>query len=141
MLISLVCFSITLYGATAYLVKTLTIQSTGNVYAIELEAFWDNQCTNRCTAINWGWLHPGDTKTTTIYLRNTGNTPIILSLSTSDWSPAEASNYISVAWDREGYNMTEQVIACNISLAVSQSIENTTIQSFSFNIIITATEA
>ena len=130
----------TFYSATAYLVKTYTIQMQGNIYAIGVEVFWDSQCTNKCETVDWGWLHPGESKNITLYLRNSGNTPVTLTLSTENWLPAEAADYISLTWDREGYYMTEQTIACLFTLTVSDAIQNTTIQSFSFDAVITATE-
>ena len=139
-LIMLTCTIYTSYSATAYLISSYTIQMTGNIYTLKVEAFWDSQCTNRCETIDWGWLHPGDSKSLTIYLRNNGNVNATLSLSTANWNPAEVATYISLAWDREGYLMTEQIIQCTLTLTVSTEIQNTTIQSFSFDAIITATE-
>ena len=140
LIIALASFVITSYGATAYIVKTYNILMQGNVYCVGIEAFWDSTCTNKCDSIDWGWCQPGENKNVTIYLRNTGNTPVILTLSTQDWSPAEAENYITLTWDREGYNMTEQVVACTFILAVDSSIQNTTIQTFTFTAVITATQ-
>ena len=111
-LIVLACTVYTSYSATAYLVGSYTIHMTGNVYTLNVEAFWDSECTNRCETIDWGWFHPGDTKNVTIYLRNAGNVNVTLSLSIANWSPAEAASYISLSWNREGYLMTEQVIQC-----------------------------
>jgi len=139
-LVVLTCTVYTSYSATAYLISSYTIQMTGNIYTLNVEAFWDSQCTNRCETIDWGWLHPGDSKSLTIYLRNNGNVNATLSLSTANWNPAEAADYISLTWDREGYFMTEQIIQCTFTLTVSTEIQNTTIQSFSFDAIITATE-
>ena len=139
-LVVLACTVYTSYSATAYLIGSYTIQMTGNIYTLKVEAFWDSQCTNRCETIDWGWLHPGDTKNVTIYLRNNGNVNVTLSLSTANWIPAEAANYINLTWDREGYLMTEQIIQCTFTLTVSIEIQNTTTQSFSFDAIITATE-
>jgi len=139
-LVLLLCTVYTGYFATAYLISSYTIQMTGNIYTLNLEAFWDSQCTNRCETIDWGWFHPGDSKSLIIYLRNNGNVNATLSLSTANWIPAEAADYISLTWNREGYLMTEKVIECTLTLTVSTEIQNTTIQSFSFDAIITATE-
>ena len=125
--------------ALNYLVDYYTIPSTGHIYTLNIEAYWDEACTQLCESIDWGWLHPGDSKNVTIYVKKEGNVNVTLWLLTENWNPENASAYFNVTWNRENYLMTEEVIDATITLTVSNEIEN--IEQFTFDIIIKAVEA
>jgi len=119
------------------LLKTVTsIPSIGIVKTVGVEAYWDFACTNRVTQINWGLVEPNSTVNATIYLKNPGNAPITLLLSTENWNPSNASNYIALTWDYAGQTINPgAILKVNLTLAVSSNV--TGITSFSFDILIT----
>jgi hypothetical protein len=85
-------------------------------------------------------LNPGSTATYTIYVKNTGNTAVTLSIATSGWSPSNASNYITLTWNQTGKTLQEsQSVAALLTLSVSSTISSS-ITNFSFNITITGTQ-
>jgi len=89
--------------------------------------------TNRTTAINWGTLDPGTTKSFSIYIRNEGNSALTLSMSTSNWSPSTASNYITLNWNYNGQTVNPNGnVGVTFTLTVSNSIAG--VSSFSFDI-------
>jgi hypothetical protein len=103
---------------------------------VGVEAFWDINCTSRVTEIDWGLVEPGYHVNATIFLRNEGNAPITLSLDAENWSPSNASNYITLSWDYAGQTVDPgAVIKVNVILAVSSNI--TGITNFAFDIVIT----
>jgi hypothetical protein len=115
--------------------RNKTISNTGSVKAIGVGVYWDQNCTNPVSAIDWGILEPGSTKNVTIYIRNEGNSAVSLGMETSNWSPSNASNYIALSWDYDGSSIDPSVVVSVIfTLAVSASIEGIT--SFSFDITI-----
>jgi len=125
-------------SALAYaLLRTVTnIPSVGIVKTVGVEAYWDAACTNRVTEINWGLVEPNSTTNATIFLKNPGNAPITLGLSTENWNPSSASDYIALSWDYAGQTIDPgAVIQVNLVLSVSSNI--TAITSFRFDIIIT----
>jgi hypothetical protein len=71
-----------------------------NVSAVEIQqnigVYWDSACTQRVSSIDWGTLIPGQTKTITLYVRNEGNSTIQLVLTTGNYNPSIAFNYISL---------------------------------------------
>lgn len=119
------------------LLKTVTsIPSVGIVKTVGVEAYWDLACTNRVTEINWGLVEPNSKTNATIFLKNPGNAPITLLLSTENWNPSNALNYIALTWDYAGQTINPGAVAkVNLTLAVSSNI--TGITSFSFDIVIT----
>jgi len=126
--------------ALAYaLLRTVTsIPSVGIVKTVGVEAYWDVACTNRVTEINWGIVEPSSTTNATIFLKNPGNAPITLGLSTENWNPSNASNYIALSWDYAGQSISPgAVIQVKLVLSVSSNI--TAITTFRFDIVIIGT--
>ncbi|TRO47718.1 hypothetical protein E2P47_04035 [Candidatus Bathyarchaeota archaeon] len=100
--------------------------------------YLNSQATAPLTSLNWGTLEPGQNQNITMYIKNEGNTPVALSLQTSNWTPTSAQNYLSLTWNYNDLpispNQTRQV---TITLNVDPDI--TGITNFSFDITILAT--
>jgi hypothetical protein len=125
--------------ALSLLIANHTIPNMGNVKAVGVEVYWEYTCETNVTSIDWGYLEPGETKNVTVYIRNNGNVPVMLAMSTDNWNPSFAFTYISVSWNRQNYVLAPNaVIETYISLSVASNI--TDITSFSFDLIITGTE-
>jgi hypothetical protein len=129
----------TITAALAVLTSSVRIQSSGTLKAVNVSVYWDSGCTNATTTINWGILSPNTSKTATLYVRNDGNAVVNLTLTTQSWSPANASNYIGLNWNKEKtlVNPGSNVTAV-LTLSVSSNI--TGITNFTFDIVITGTE-
>jgi len=111
-----------------------TISNVGTLkLSVDIGVYWDASFTNRTTAINWGTLDPGTTKSFSIYIRNEGNSALTLSMSTSNWSPSTASNYITLNWNYNGQTVNPNgYVGVTFTLTVSNSIAG--VSSFSFDI-------
>ena len=122
------------------LVTTRTIISAGNVNAVGVGLYWDSSCNSEVSSIEWGALDPGETMEVTIYIQNEGSIAVVLTLTTDNWNPASASNYITLSWNRENYvlNPGGSVISAVLTLSVSPDISGIT--NFSHEITITGTE-
>jgi hypothetical protein len=115
------------------------IPNTGDVKGVGVGVYSDPDCTNSVTSIDWGFLEPGETDDVTIYIKNEGNIRVVLNMTTDNWIPASASDYISLTWDREDYLLdSDSVVQAVLTLSVSSDISEVT--SFSFDIVITGTE-
>ena len=126
-------------SALGALVATRTVSNSGSVTAVGVGLYSDSACTTALSAISWGTLNPGDVKTYTIYVKNTGTVPVTLNMTVGNWNPTSASSYITLTWNQEKYVLPAgQVVTAVLTLSVSSSVSGVT--SFSFNIIITATQ-
>lgn len=117
-----------------------SVYSTGTVdiTAVNVGVYSDAGCTLSLTSISWGTISPGNSVTQTIYVKNTGNTPITLSMTTSNWNPVAANGPISISWNRQSQVLSAgSSIAATVTLTVSSSISGVT--DFSVNIVITGT--
>lgn len=119
----------------AVLQRSYSISSAGLVIGVNVGVFADSACTQNLTAISWGSVYPGESVSRTVYVKNTGNAPITLSMAAAGWNPAAANGSISIGWDREGVSLISgQVVAATLTLSTSPSISG---MNFSVTIIIT----
>jgi len=115
-----------------------TIASQGSIKGIGVKVYWESACVNEVSSINWGAIDAGSSMNVTVYIKNTGNAAITLSLNTANWNPSGASSYITLGWDYGGQFINPAgVVQVKLTLRTSPSI--TGITNFSFDIIITGT--
>jgi hypothetical protein len=122
----------------ASLVASAKVGNTGSVKAIGVGVYSDSLCTSPVTSFTWGMLNPNSTSTKTCYIKNSGNSNVTLSMSTSNWIPSNASSYITFNWNLQNQILTSgQVKQATFTLTVSSSV--TGITNFSFDITIVGT--
>jgi len=115
----------------------LTIPNMARVKGIGVTAYEDLNCTIQIEYVEWGLLEPNETKTKETYIKSESNTDIMLSLSTENWSPINASDYITLSWNYEGTIITpENPMPIDLYLHVSHNV--TGIDEFTFDIVIAA---
>ena len=123
------------FGVYGLLSSSRNISSSGIVKAINVEVYWDQGGTQIVDNVDWGFAEPGDTVSKTIYIKNSGNAPLTLGLSYSDWIPIEAGGFIMLAWDQEGTTINAgEFQQAALTLSISDDINGVT--DFSFNIVI-----
>ena len=139
LVIYLSVISFFMVGASYALLTTQeTIQGTGSIKGMGFGIYWDQQCTAATSSLDWGLLEPGSSTDFTLYLRNEGNSALTLSMASENWSPANATDYLTLTWNREGQQVNpDEVLKFVITLTVSADIQN--IDSFSFDITISGT--
>jgi len=79
-----------------YLDTTREYAASGSVYAgegLELNA----------TSVDWGSIPPDSTTNTTIRVSNMLDDPMTLYLNSFNWVPANASDYMAITWDDNGF--------------------------------------
>jgi hypothetical protein len=133
-LIVLTCIAIVSFA------RPISRTAIATVEAISAGVYWDTSCTTQVQSIDWGNLTRGSSKSVVVYVRNEGDNAVILSLSTTDWTPTEASNYMTLSWNYSR-RIIEPMDVTPISLKLSVSFRITEIETFSFNIVISSSEA
>ena len=134
--------------STALFLTTLTaglltvnqsVPSSGTITALNVGVYSDSACTQELTSIDWGTVSPGDTDTRTIYVKNTGNGPISLTMTKINWNPSTADGPIVITWDIENWWLNpDDIFTATLTLSVSSSISGIT--DFSVEIVITGIE-
>ena len=124
-------------ATSALLSANQNVPVQGTVSAINVGVYTDSACTNNCTSLSAGTIAPGNTKTFTVYVKNTGTVPMTLSMITSGWNPTAANGPITLTWNREDYSLSAGAsVSATLTLAVSSTI-SVSITSFSFTVAIT----
>ena len=137
--LALVVSSLILF-AFMLLVTTNTITNVSAVEANGVGVYWDSDCSNRVSSIDWSTLEPGSLKNIAVYIRNEEEEPTYLNLSTTNWNPSKASQYLNLGWDYTGQRINPgENLQITLTLAVSRHIEG--ISSFSFDILITGSDS
>jgi hypothetical protein len=133
MLLTVILSGLFIVGVSSLYQTSSTISSVGTFKAIGIGVYWDDALTSRLDTINWGALRPGTQKSFTIYIRNEGNMPLTLSISTSNWNPVAVSNYLTLTWSYSSQVINAATTAAvTLTLVVSESI--TGMYSFGFDI-------
>ena len=119
-----------------YMIRsTASLQTPPNV-----EVYWDITTLELITEIAWGELEPSETKSITVYTKNVGNIDFTCYVTTVEWTPINAEDYITLDWDFGNSPLkVGRIRTTVITLRISEDI--TVITNFSFNIIVTAVEA
>jgi len=69
-------------------------------------------------------IEPGFSKNITIYVKNKGNTPLVISINTSDWQPPIAEKYINISLIAEQPIVHPKTVASEaINLYVSKDMQ------------------
>ena len=125
-----------LFVVTAVYQASVQISSVAAIKTVGVAVYWDPAFTVPVNSISWGMLEPDETKNVSCYIVNTSNVPIILTLTTSNWTPLNAGNYVSLTWNYDGQQIpVGNAVPVTLSLHVHSAI--TGIASFSFDITIT----
>lgn len=110
-----------------------------HIVTIGLDVFRDLGCTDPAIDLNWGTLEPGDTAAKTLYAKSTGNTAIVLSMTTENWFPTAAGTFITVVWDAEGMTLNPgDVTPVSLGIAIAPDVSGIT--DFNFDIVLVGDE-
>jgi len=122
-----------------YAYKSQRITNYGTVKTVGVDVFWDSNCSNPVTIIDWEKVGPDSINTKIIYVRNSGNCPSYLNMSIDNWNPDFAFTYLSVSWNYSNQQLTpNQTIPLELTLSVSPVIQDIT--SFSFDITVSVSD-
>ena len=111
------------------------LPSSGNIAAVNVGIYSDFACTQKLESIDWGDIAPGEAVNRAVYLKNTGNTQITLSMTANNWNPPNANGPITLTWNKEGTLLNPgQVATATLTLTTVEDI--TSITTFSVTILI-----
>ena len=113
------------------------VPSHGSIKGINVGLYTDQACTTPAESIQWGQLEPGAKASQTVYIRNEGNSNTTLTMTLSNWNPANSFNSISLNWNYTGQILDiSQVIPVRFTLFILENIQGIT--DFSFDVTITS---
>jgi hypothetical protein len=125
-------------SALAILTSNKSISNSGEIKGVNVNVYQDSACTISLSSWNWSLLEPGSSTLKTMYVKNEGNAPMTLNMTTNTWIPSNTPTYVTVTWNRENAVVNPgNNVQANVTLTVSPSI--TGITTFTFTLVITGT--
>ena len=129
-----------LIGTVGNLIPKPNVVQAANIEGIGVGIYWNQNCTNKTLTLNWGNITPNSENTLELFIRNKGNLKASLYLTTTEWIPQAASNYIQLEWNYSNQILSPgQIIPISLTLTVSP--ETGGVSDFTYNTIITATNS
>jgi hypothetical protein len=140
LIISLVTVGIALTVTTlAALTTSQAVPLNGTITAINLGVYTDSGCTQNCTSLSIGNINPGSITTQTVYVKNTGNAPETLTMAVTNWSPPNASTYLTLNWNQQNTVLTAgQSVQATLTLTAASNTG--TLTNFSCSVTFTGTQ-
>jgi len=128
-------FALGSFTTIAVMQWTQRIPSSATVKAVGVGIYKDINFTVSVTQINWGIVEAGESKNFSAYIVNRSNVPITLSMTTENWNPMNASNFITLTWNYDGTQIAvDGYVFVTFVLTVDQTISG--IDAFSFTIVV-----
>ena len=103
---------------------------------IEIDVYSDSACTQPMSSVSWGSIEAGSSVNRVLYVKNSGDDTVTLSLHTDNWDPAGAEDDLHLSWDYDG-SALDSGAALKVTLTLSVDGSTNGINDFSFDIIIT----
>ena len=89
------------------------------------------------SSVDWGSVEAGGSVGRVVYVKNSGDGGVVLSLVTENWSPAAAADYLVLSWDYDGSVLgSGGVVGVTLTLDVDSSVSG--VDDFGFDIVIVA---
>ena len=105
--------------------------------SIDIECFSDSQCLNLISNVEWGDINVGGSVSRMVWVKNSGEADTYLTLTTENWNPTNAGDYLSLDWDYNGNPLEpDSIRQIVLTLNVSPSIQG--INAFYFDIVFVA---
>ena len=122
--------------AVAALQFQVSIGTSGNIKAVGVSVYSDSGGTIVASKVDWGMLEPGQKVSATLYLKNTSNVPVSVSLAVGNFNPASGQTYLACTWNYSGGVLNPgNIVGVTLTLNVASTI--TGITAFSFDLGIT----
>ena len=141
--IAIIALTITALALTlttaAILSNNQTVPLNGTITAVNLGVYSDSACTQTVTALTAGTLNPGNTATQTIYIKNTGNIPETLTMTTNNWTPTNASSSLTLTWNRQN-NVLNAGASVQATLTLTAAANTGSLTTFSCDVTLTGTQ-
>jgi len=126
------------FGVYAYTQTGTVVPNDGNTVESTLALYWLANQTSPVTLVDWGVISQGQTKNQTIYVHNNLTVSVALNISTFDWNPANATDYLQfwTDYDQTAFAVDE---VRPLTLFLNASLSAPPVE-FSFNIRIQVEE-
>jgi hypothetical protein len=127
---------LTISLARLFLEDSSSMKVSAVEVATTIGLYWDANCSRTVDSVSWGNLTLGEEKKITVYVRNKGNRPCILTLTPANWQGGNTSNCMTLTCEKPKIEPSETV---QIAPTLLVFLNASGISSFAFDIIFATT--
>jgi hypothetical protein len=102
---------------------------------IKINLFSDPECQVPLSSIQWGEIEVGGLSTASLFVQNSGDVDVFISLYSENWNPNELVNFMNLYWDYDMSPLKSGEIR-PITLNLEINLDCPSIEDFGFDIII-----
>jgi hypothetical protein len=102
---------------------------------IAIDVYSNSACTSLLKSVVWGEIVAGGSATKTVYIKNNGDTNVVLSLATENWTPSNADDYMSLTWNYNGSAIGPGQVR-EVRLTLNVDSDCPALSGFGFDIVI-----
>jgi hypothetical protein len=116
--------------------NTITIKSQATFGNVSASLYKDIGATTPLSAIDWGKLDPGNSRTVTMYIKNEGTSSLTASFSYGNFTPSTVSQYVTYISDLSSSSLNAgRIRRFSITINVANGVSG--IPSFTNDLVIT----
>ena len=102
---------------------------------VKIDVYEDMACTTVQSSITWGDIEAGGSSSVTFYIKNNGDTDVLLDLRSENWTPTNSMQYTNLSWDNDGTALTPGEVR-RVTLTLNVDSDCPAIDTFCFNVVI-----
>jgi len=129
------CLTVVMFAALG---ESQILPHLGSVKTTNVSIYSDYECTKNCTALCDLVVYPGCNFTKTVFVKNNGNTPELLTMTVDQWNPCYASSYLNITWNQENTVLEPgEIIQAALTLEAASNANS--LKSFGYVLTLTGT--
>ena len=139
--IAFLIFGLSCTSVFAAVTVSRSLTGTGNITTTgNMTVYSDSGGATILTSINWGNVAPGSAITVPIWIKDSANYPLTLSMSVSGYTPTQMAQYLTITWTYVPGTVIQPGQMQKVDLTLTAA-GNAVAGSFSNNLIITGTQS
>ena len=104
---------------------------------VEMDVYEDLACTIVQSSIVWGEIEAGASKSVTVYIKNNGDTNLLLGLDSVNWTPSNCADYTSLSWDHDNTVLVPREVR-EVKITLDVDPDSPPMNNFGFDVLIIA---
>ena len=104
---------------------------------VEIDVYEDLACTIVQSSIEWGEIEAGASTSVTVYIKNNGDTNLLLGLDSANWTPTNCADFTTLSWDYGDTVLVPGEIR-EVTITLDVDLNSPPMNSFGFEVVIIA---
>lgn len=102
---------------------------------VEIDVYEDPECTTFQSSIEWSEIEAGSSSNVILYIKNNGDTDVLLGLDSENWTPTNAMDHTTLLWNDNGSPLTPGEVR-GVTLTLNVDSDCPPMDTFGFDVVI-----